>query len=85
MDIILDEIKQLRKDLIQPKIIYVTMELNCDYDLIFDSIKVFTNPDKIPYLYSDCDKYFDVEDMTELEVGKTVEGYKFKIAKMLVE
>lgn len=80
MDEVLEEIQQLRKDLNIPQIAYVTIEDKWgDWD--FDTIHVYTDPAKIPYLESDYDDYYTEDDITKMKLGDSLSGNHFKIIK----
>jgi len=80
MEEILKEIQLLRTDLNIPQIAYVTMEHHYDmWD--FDKLHVYTDPSKIPYLYSEYGEYFTEEDVKKLEINKCLTGNNFRIIK----
>lgn len=80
MDEVLEEIQKLRIDLNISKTAYVTMEDFCgDWD--FNSVHVYTDPAEIPYLESDYDEYYTINDVIKMEVGDTLVGNHFKIVK----
>lgn len=80
MEEVLEEIQQLRKDLNIPQIAYVTFEDEWgEWD--FSTTHVYTDPNKIPFLYADYDEYYRIEDVEKMEIGDTLTGKHFKIIK----
>lgn len=86
MDEVLEEIRKLRRDLgvDTAKTAYVTIEIRWD-EWEIDSMKVFIDPRKIPYLEDEYDTYVTEQDVVQMNFGDVINGNKFIIKKIKID